>query len=276
VQNGMGINKQIVFITTFFNPSNNHWRIKRYFEFKDYVRSLNVDLITVEVSTSSNFKVTTKDDIQLIATQNIWHKEAALNVAINKITGYKYIAWIDADVRFESANFIDLLISKLQFFDIVQCFDKCRGLNSEGNVCWYNDGIVSNNKNGHSGLAWAAKLEAIKHVKLIDFCLHELGDIIMSHILIKKKNPIFDLHSTSDGFKKSVNNWENKVKDLKVGFIEEMCTHYWHEESSIRNQKWVDIVQSQFDPLIHLKYLDNGLLEVVNSYPLKVKLEYSN
>ncbi|CAF4505451.1 unnamed protein product, partial [Rotaria sp. Silwood2] len=105
---------QLGVITVVFNPVRYEIRYKLYFEFKEHMARSGINLTTVECIfpkatkfglPEQKFEVTRSDnphDIQIIAPSVMWIKENLINIAAQRLPKHvRYIAWIDADVKFE-------------------------------------------------------------------------------------------------------------------------------------------------------------------------------
>ena len=78
------------------------------------MEELGVQLIVVEQAFGRRpFVITERDNpfhVQLRTDQELWHKENMINIGIQHLCqidpDWKYIAWIDGDIRFQRSDII--------------------------------------------------------------------------------------------------------------------------------------------------------------------------
>lgn len=191
------MNEILYVITPIFNPMQFKSRIRLYNEFAPYIEFSGAQLFTVEVAFNDHpFEVTAEGNpfnLQLKTTDVMWHKERAINLGIQRLLqvqpNAKYIAWIDADVRFSDPEWVKNTILALQHYNIIQLFSQASFLKSNNEQLWITDSMMKKFitgkgysqkppipltyiSGGHPGLAWAAKRETLEGLGgLIDFCI---------------------------------------------------------------------------------------------------------
>ena len=126
-------------ITTVFNPCNYQSRYNLYQEFKTRIHKSGAILYTAElIFEGQDFVVTDANDptcLQLKTTSPLWYKENLINLMIKKLPkNAKYIAWIDCDIEFLNADWVNLTIKQLKKTPIVQMFKNIRNLDKNNNV----------------------------------------------------------------------------------------------------------------------------------------------
>src|SRR5439155_23489062 len=178
-------------VTMVSNPVRWRSRYENYWRFHDHVSHSGAILWTVEVAFGDRpFEVTEPDDphhLQLRTRDELWHKENALNLLIERLpSSAKYIAWVDADVKFARADWVQETLQQLQHFDFVQMFSHAQDLTADyapGSVMtgfvynWLHDrssfdkiasygayatyGTYGRAANWHPGYAWPARRSAL-------------------------------------------------------------------------------------------------------------------
>ena len=142
--------------------------------------------------------------LQLRTSHEIWHKENALNLLIQRLPAEaKYVAWIDADVKFSRPDWAQETLQLLQHYDVLQMFSHAQdvGPNYEPLTTtpgflykWVTDQpsphepkfmaqkpaygyySVHSGQFWHPGFAWAAKRSALESVgMLIDHAILGAG-----------------------------------------------------------------------------------------------------
>ncbi len=120
-------------ITSYFNPMKYARRLQNYRLFR---RHLTVPLITVELSCASSFALASGDAdalIQLEVGDVMWQKERLLNLALQALPrNCEAVAWLDADVLFEKADWAEKAMRKLEDFPVLQPFSEFRDLRPDG------------------------------------------------------------------------------------------------------------------------------------------------
>lgn len=275
-------------VTVIFNPLQFRSRIKLFNEFKPYIEWSGAKLLTVEVALNNHeFECTTSInpwDLQLRTTDVLWHKERGINLGIQQLLkndpNAKYIAWIDADVKFSDPHWVNNTILALQHYNVIQLFSQASFLNYKNEQLWITDSMVKKYltkgysqkpplpleyvSGGHPGLAWAAKRETLEGLGgLIDFCIAGSGDTHMANAFKGDIN-LFFKQGMSPGFRKALTLWKNRSdKYVKgnIGFIDGMCMHYWHGASDKRGyiKRWDIMLFHQFDPFVDIYTALNGL-----------------
>ena len=121
------------------NPTRYH---SRYRLFRDFVSRMqataNVQLHVVEVAFGDRHHEISGVDslLQLRTTQDLWHKECALNLGVRHLLpkDWRYVAWIDGDVTFQNPNWALETIHALQHYKVVQPWSECADMGPYGNV----------------------------------------------------------------------------------------------------------------------------------------------
>lgn len=259
---------------------------RRYILAREFIKRMemeeNITLYVVELTyQNQKYLVTDKSNpnhLQLNTKIPIWHKENMINMGVKYLLPkeWKAFAWIDADIEFESTTWATDTLKLLNgTFDIVQLWSHATDLdknensmsvfNSAGykfvkNTATYNESKGINY--WHPGFAWACTRKAYEKMNgLYDLSILGSGDNIMMLSLLK--NGIKSINEfSSDGYKKSVYDYENKVKNLRFGYIPGVIRHFFHGSKVNRkySERWAILVKYNFDPNIHLAKTKEGLL----------------
>ncbi len=143
-------------MTCIFNPAGYKSRTKLYHKFAEYLKSINVVLITIELQYGKiPFEATEPDNpnhIQLRTDSVMWHKEQLVNLATQRLPmNWEYMAWIDADLLFLNDNWVHDTIRTLQFHPVVQMFGQAHDLSITNEI------IAT-----HQGIGWAYVNDKVK------------------------------------------------------------------------------------------------------------------
>lgn len=240
--------------------------------------------------------------LQLKCDYPIWHKENAINIGIAKLLpeGWKAMAWIDADITFESAHWAEdtlklLNVPKPAF---IQLFSHSIDMDKDETPMTIFQGFgyqyrlgQSHGKGGlrfwHPGYAWACNRQAY------DLCLggkglyyHSIlgsGDHNMCLSMIHKAHSSCN-EKVHPLYKESVMNFYRQMHcvssdvDTKnsapfyLGYTPGVIRHFFH--GTKQNRKYVDrwkiLVEHQYNPSSHFTEDENGLLIPTKECPKKL------
>lgn len=288
-------------VTPLFNPQRYRSRWKLYKEYEKYVLSYKeAHLITIECTFANREKVMVLDMgenhtvVHVQSPHEIWLKENLVNKAIQAIPNenWKYVAWLDGDIRFARPDWVGETIQKLQHYDFVQMFSHAVDLSPnfevikehKGFIYCYQNGIPnlkkkmvlpyyqdsSNGAYWHPGFAWAARRKAINHVGgLVDWSVLGGGDMFMAYALIGQLNKRTMPASLGKNGVRLLSEWQNRAeKHIKrnVGYMEGQLLHYWHGKKADR--KYQDrgqiLLKCMFDPELDLKRDWQGIFQLTD------------
>ncbi len=274
--------EDFIAVTCVFNPRGFKRRYDLYRQFEKYVANSGAQLMTVEVALGDRpWKITERDNlwnVQLRTDWELWHKESALNVGINRALqinpATKYIAWIDADVSFTRSDWPAATCEALQHHKIIQMFGEFCDLDANEHVQWRGKSLfrlyqelgfhyLRDNKRvvGHPGLAWAARRETLdKMGGLLDFAVSGSADTHMTNALLGYRDAgdsLSTLEGRTTGFMQALKCWAD-LADAHVkgdiGYLPGTIFHYWHGSSKKRGhrERWAAERFHKFDPYTDL------------------------
>lgn len=245
-----------------------------------------VRIWVVEVALGDRpFVVTCKDNpnhVQLRTRDMIWHKESMINVCIRRITAvcpsWKYVAWVDGDIRFLNKNIAYETISRLQSYAVVQMFSSVVNLGPEGEIHDTQNGFCFQySKNGyvykdtksyplwHPGFAWACTRKAFYDMGgLIDWAILGSADHHMARCLVGQGGHSLESRC-SPAYKRKVmqtnDRYERTIK-RNIGYVPGTIEHGWHGKFKDRRyvDRWQILVECQYDPDADIKWDEQGLV----------------
>lgn len=293
------VDQKLYVIAPIFNPQRYSRRWELYEDFKKYVlNSGEAHLVTIECAFGNRAFVLKEEEnpnhtlIQVRSSQEIWLKENLINLAIQRLPlGWKYVAWIDADVTFARPDWVGETIQQLQHYHVVQMFSESHDMNNDYECIKIHKGLVWCYKNQesqqipamkrkmpavpdvyygsnphdrqvsywHPGFAWAARKEAIDSLGgLIDWGILGGGDTFMAYALLGMLNKRTMPKSLGDAGVRWLQEWQTRAdKYIKknVGFISGIVYHHWH--GSRKDRAYWDrgtiLTQANFSPEKDLK-----------------------
>ena len=260
---------------------------KRYILAKEFKyrmeKELNVILYIVELAYSNQeyhlTDLSNKNHLRLYTdTSPLWHKENMINIGVKKLLphDWKAFAWIDADLEFDNSNWaLDALKILNGSKDIIQLFSHCIDMdkNELTMSIWSSFGFqymknknYSTNTTGnnfwHPGYAWAINRSAYDKLGgLFQLSILGSGDHNMSLSLLG--NGIHSVNSkVTIEYKSLILDFQNKCKNLRLGYIPGIIRHYFHGSKINRkySERWQILIKNEYNPLTHITTNKDGLL----------------
>lgn len=275
-------------VTPIFNPWRYRSRIDLYRQFGDYVSKSGGQLLTVELAFGERpFVVTTKEDrwnIQMRTQDELWHKERLVNLGIERLPdNCKYVAWVDADVRFARPDWVQETIQYLQHYPVVQMFSHASDLSpdhetissSVGVLYAYQKGLIRDTEyynKFHPGFAWAARRDTLDQLGgLLDVAILGAGDRHMAQALIGRVGCSYP-KDISSGYAEQLKLWQDRATKFvrgDVGYIPGQLFHYWHGKKLNRRyrDRWQILIDNHYDPEFDLKRDSQGLHRFTDRNP---------
>ncbi len=288
-------------VTMLSNPLRFRNRHQNYHVFERHVQSAGAVLYTAEVAFGDrHFEITERDNphhLQLRSKHEIWLKENALNLLINRLPPEaKYIAWIDADIKFVRPDWVQETLHLLQHYKFIQMFSHAQDIGPDyeplvTTPAYVYGKLMNENDNNdcypyggggwkyrHPGFCWAARREALDEVGgLIDWTILGSGDWVMACALFGEVNRALN-PGYSDHYKFLCNTWQDRAERhirRNVGYMPGTVLHLWHGRKKDRmyDTRWRLLVDTKFDPLVDLKRDCQGLYQLEDTMtPRSLKL----
>ncbi len=282
------IDDKLYVIAVISNPQRYNRRYQLYYEFRDRMHeNEHVVMYTVEVAFGDrDFEVTSPDHpchVQLRTNAEIWHKENMINIGVSRLPpSWKYVAWIDADIDFNNANWAAETMHGLQHTAIVQLFQTAVDLGPDGRALQIHNGFAwsykSKAKAGkqypfwHPGYAWACTRKAWDDMGgLIDWAILGAADHHMALAWIGRA--VESVPSTiSKGYKRKVRAFEKVCAgsiNHSIGYVNGNIVHYWHGKKKDRKyvERWDVLIEHKYDPEIDIVRDWQGLYRLSGGKP---------
>lgn len=308
------VGEPLYVITVITNPQRYYSRYRLYQAFEKMCADAGAILYTVEIALRDRqFEITSHDNphhVQLRSPSEIWLKECGLNIALSKLPpSWAYVAWVDADLVFSRADWVNETIHQLQSYSIVQMWSHAQDLSPDYDLgpnkvlsnpaqsFMYsyvngvplppflqdkkergsNSGYYGDNR-FHPGYAWAARRSAISDLGGFgDIGLLGAGDHHIAAALIGKVQ-----NTIPPGMQPSYGEyWMNYQEQAEthirrnVGYVSGMILHGWHSKKANRfyNERWKILVEEKYDHLLDIKKDPQGIYKLTNrNYKLRDRL----
>jgi len=219
----------------------------------------------------------------------LWVKENLINIGVKKLfpKGWKAMAWIDADLEFESSSWaLDTLKVLNGFKDAVQLFSHCVDMDNDGSTMRiFNSLGYQFEKNkvfvpigpgySHPGFAWSCTRKTWDKMSgLYDQSILGSGDFNMSLAILGIANKSLN-EAVHPNYLQSVLDFQKRVKGTRLGYIPNTCSHFYHGSKALRKyqDRWKILVQHQYDPKTMITYNSDGLIVTTDKFPEQLKLD---
>ncbi|CAF1334421.1 unnamed protein product [Rotaria sordida] len=289
-------------ITVLFNPIKYKSRYDLYHKFNKHMLRCGIKLFTIECIFDideqfglprQRFEITRANEprhLQIKAPSVIWLKENLINIAVKHLpSSIEYIAWLDADIEFQSYDWPYLAIDQLRHYPIVQLFQLSFFLGPSGKkqILRRDYSFVYSITHGepidfrrssecyfHPGYAWAMRRKTFDDIGgLLDFSILGSGDIHFAYALLNRIDETIPSEIHND-YRRLANVWGERVAQVAgngthVSYIPVNIWHHWHGSRRDRRytERWALLERFQFSPLTDLEKNDRtGLIRLTDNY----------
>ena len=282
-------------VTMVENPLRWRSRYWNYWTFAEQFVSSITELWTVEVAFGGRaFEITSAGNprhLQLRTSSEIWHKENALNLLIERLPAEaNYIACIDADLKFVRPDFAQETLQLLQHYDLIQMFSHLVDVDSEyqpvnsgaavglaylrathpelrpGSRVPTNDDYSGIGSWGCPGGAWAYRKTALNTIGgLLDWLITGAADFWMAKALYGEMTDVLQGQSFGAALQNFALAWQDGAVRLKqnIGHLPGTVNHYYHGPKAKRGYDRRRPLLQQFNPLTDIRRDVQGLYELV-------------
>ena len=292
------IRRPLYVLTVVFNSPRYRVRWKLYDDFARAVRDHGAILYTAEIAFGEReFAVTEPGNpchLQLRTSSELWFKENALNLLAQRLPpDWKYVAWIDADVKFVRDDWADECIHLLQHYAVLQMWSEAADLDLDNQImhhwkslAWcYTHGLPTKPRGGtyydafgyypgappavypHAGYAWATRRDIWDALGgLIDFAVLGAADWHMGHAILEQMETTLQSRY-HPRYRELMLEWQGRAKRSvrrNFGVMPGMILHYYHGPKEFRRYQTRNeiLVRTQFNPDVDLKRDWQGLYQL--------------
>jgi hypothetical protein len=277
-------------VTSYFNPCGFRARAENFERFVEPIRAAGMPLVVVEAcfAGEGEGRLAAHHGSHLVKARDLmWQKERLLDIGAAWLPAHcTKVAWLDADVLFESVDWAVETSERLEAAVVVQPFETAvrlsRGATSphDGDDVFESFGAVFVHRpealaygkydlHGHTGFAWAARRDPLGRHGLYDACIAGSSDHVMAHTFAGD-------WATSPCIRKILGRggrhlahyrrWSRKVhEDVRgsLSFTPGRLFHLWHGSMEHRRylQRNKDLLAFGFDPEEDIRISDTGCWE---------------
>lgn len=253
------------------------YQLAREFILRMYLEP-NVQLYIVELCYQNQPFVLTKKSnrfhLQLRTDTPLWHKENMINCGVRLLpSDWKAMAWIDADIEFESSTWARDCLKLLNgYADIVQLFSHAVDMDHDEIAMTlatsagfqYEKGISKRIgvNYWHPGYAWACTRRAYEKMGgLYENAILGSGDNIMMFSLLGQVEQA--IHEKNDSsYKNDALLFQSKIRNLRFSYVPGVIRHYYHGAKVNRRyrERWQILIENCYSPQRHLLKNKDGVL----------------
>lgn len=282
-------------VTAIANPIRWNSRIRLYREFEQHMLDSGVKLTVVECAYGERpFELGTNPHVNHIAVRShggsmVWNKESLLNIGVSRLPEAKYIATVDADIKFRRGCWASETVHALQHYPVVQpwsdCYDLgphdehidlhrsfCRLVHEKRPIVQGPNAMLGPYRFGHPGYAWAWTRQALEWTGgLVETAGLGAADHHMALALIGKVEDSIP-GNLVEAYKTPLRLWQQRATQHIAGnisYVPGTIEHGYHGQKAKRAyvERWDVLVRHKFDPSTDLKRNSHGVLELAGNKP---------
>jgi len=285
-------------VTAVANPVRWQSRMRLYKDFEQHMLDTGVDLTVVECQYGERpHEIEELPGVRVVRVRSktlVWNKENLINIGVSRLPeGWKYMAWVDADVEFRRAHWATETVHALQQYDVVQPWSDAydlgpndehiqhhksfcsmlwhdRPLCAAGPKFWkFNQGPYDY---PHPGYAWAMHRQAFEWLGgLLEIGAVGAGDHHMALALTGNAHRSVPA-GANRRYVEHLMRWQARAQhhiNGNIGFVHGTLEHAFHGRKNDRRyvDRWDILVGNDFDPEVDLKKNSQGVLELAGNKP---------
>jgi hypothetical protein len=209
----------------------------------------------------------------------IWQKEALLNVAARRAIadGWERILWVDADLTFSRADWVQRADAELRARPVAQLFSLAHWTGRSGEVLLRRAGsIAADNPHparAHPGFAWGADASFwLDGPGLFPWGIAGGGDTIMARALMGFQRPH---HPVARPLGESIYRWLCDARDWlggrPIGHLPLHVWHQWHGRLQARGYRERNTLVHGFAPGLHAAVGQDGVVRWSADAPAQMR-----
>jgi hypothetical protein len=288
-------------ITAYFNPVGYQRRLWNYRVFRE---RLSLPLMTIEFGWKGAFDLSSDDADLLIRLEGpdvLWQRERLLNVALASVpVEATKLVWLDCDVLFEDADWINHLDVALDEYPCVQAYSEVVRLPKQTRPQWQPEfgelqgrpalcSLISRRHDlqsvcrdlprspgrvfpGPTGFGWAFRKELMLRHGFYDVGVLGGGDISFISALAGCYDIATRYHSMTTAAEQHYLRWAQPFHQevgQRVRCLPARLYHLWHGDVNHRGYqtRYHDFERFDFDPEADLALADNGVWQWGSAKP---------
>lgn len=269
--------RELIVLTTYFNPCGYQTRRKNYDEFVKGLKANGVHCITIECAFGTQpFELPDSLNVLQVRTDSVlWQKERLLNLAVKSLPKhFKYVAWLDCDIVFHNPNWVNDCIAVLKQHKVAQVFETCKRLDQSGlgeaDPIAPSFGLIQSlmpvslecgryDVHGHTGYGWAMHRDIFDKVGLYESAISGSADHFMAHAIYNHYGFCVENALKHDKVQiQHLKEWGDQFYDMvkgSLGFVPGQIHHLWHGSTEnrryfLRMHEITDLGYNPYDDII--------------------------
>jgi hypothetical protein len=258
--------------------------IERMRAFEEHIILYIVEMVYINIKDPQDpeFHMTVSSDprhLQLTAPTPLWHKENMVNLGVRHLLppDWKAMAWIDADIEFESLHWASDALRLLLggTYDVVQLFSYAVLMNRREQALMVTPSFAQEHVRGmayngipginfwHPGFGYAITRTLYdKMGGLLDRAICGGGDKFMAFAFIGQiESAMF--HGLPESFCQYLVEYQEKMgRDIRLGYLPTVLRHYFHGDRKNRKytERWSILTENHYNPYTHVEPNEQGVL----------------
>jgi hypothetical protein len=283
-------------VTCIANPVRWESRIRLYRDFEQHMLDSGVKLTTVECAYGERPHVLGGNPhinhvaVRAAGQALVWNKEPLWNIGVHRLPDdARYIATIDADVKFRRPDWASDTVHALQHYDVIQPWSECYDLGPNDEhlelhrsfcrLVWEGKPIIQGPNThkapyqfGHPGYAWAWTRRALDAVGgYPETAALGAADHHVALALIGRVNDSIP-NNLTEAYKTPLRLWQQRAERhiaRNIGYIPGTIEHAFHGSKPKRAYigRWDILAKHNFDPTTDLRRNSHGVMELAGNKP---------
>jgi hypothetical protein len=272
-------------ILSLFNMGRSAQKLRNFASCRSLLRASGLPVVVVECAFGDDpWMLDAAPGVMRLRTHTVlWQKETLINRGLSIVPDRcRKVAWIDADILFQNADWAVIASECLDQMAVVQLADRVvrlpRGAghyNGSGQVWETFASVYLDDPNamlpgdfgyhGHTGFGWAARRSVLEQAGLYTGCIAGGGDDVMAHCFCGDWESLCLTRMMGAGTRwyHHAVAWATKMYPLvraRLGVVPGVALHLWHGEIASRAYMLRHEVlrAADFDPNRDLEADENG------------------
>lgn len=281
-------------VACYFNPCNFRVRAENFERFVVPFRESGIPLVVVEALFPGEGAPlpASHGTLKVQARDVMWQKERLLDLGVGWLPPHcTKVAWLDADVLFERADWAVETSRLLDDFAVVQPFAQAVRLSRGQTTPLHGDDTFDSfgaifrerpeelahgkfERHGHTGFAWAARRDLVAQHGLYDACIAGSGDHMMAHAFAgdAESRCIGRIIGNGGRHRAHFRRWSKRIHEQAAGrlsYVPGRVFSLWH--GTIENRRYVqrnkELYELGFDPREDIRISSTGVWEWASDKP---------
>lgn len=281
-------------VVSYFNPCGFRTRRANFDRFVEPILASGIPLVIVEARfEGDDAPLPDKYDVIRVNARDVmWQKERLLDLGTGWLPEHvTKVAWLDADILFESEDWAVETSERLEtamvlqpFADVIRLDRDASTSDPRGDVFQSFGAVFETTPevlklakfelHGHTGFAWAARRDFLAQHGFYDACIAGSGDHMMAHTFAGDwESPcIYRIAGKWGRHIAHFRRWSERIHAAvggRLSYTPGRLLHLWH--GTIENRRYAqrnqELLELSFDPRADIRISDTGCWEWATEKP---------